>query len=124
MPVTTADSEPEPDITVAHGSHASYQDRHPGAGDVGLVVDVSRSTLGTDLLLKPRVCAKAGFPEYWVVNTAERTIELLAQPGVRTKRLDYLRRRQYFADEKVLFRLAGRRLGFAEVSPICPARKK
>lgn len=124
MPVTTADSEPEPDISVVHGSHASYQERHPGTGDVGLVVEVSRTTLGTDLLLKPRVYAKAGFPEYWVVNTAERTIELLAQPGIRSKRPDYLRRRPYFADEKVPFRLDGRRLGFVEVSTVCPARKK
>ena len=40
-PVTTADSEPEPDISLMRGSTGDYADRHPGPADVALAVEVA-----------------------------------------------------------------------------------
>jgi len=41
-PVTTADSEPEPDVAVIRGLREDYVERHPGPEDVGLLVEKSR----------------------------------------------------------------------------------
>jgi hypothetical protein len=39
-PITTADSEPEPDVVVVRGARRDYRDRHPGPRDVAsLAVD-------------------------------------------------------------------------------------
>src|SRR3712207_4217922 len=40
-PITTADSEPEPDLGVVRGDPRDYADHHPGPGDVALVVEVA-----------------------------------------------------------------------------------
>src|SRR4051794_9689051 len=49
-PITTTDSEPEPDVFIVRGRRRDYlaQDRHPGPADMGLVIEVSESTLATD----------------------------------------------------------------------------
>ena len=44
-PVTLSASEPEPDATIVRGGPRDYADRHPGAGDVALVAEVSDSSL-------------------------------------------------------------------------------
>src|SRR5438132_10578955 len=43
-PVTTTDSEPEPDVAVIRGDDDDYPDRHPGPDEVALVVEVADST--------------------------------------------------------------------------------
>jgi hypothetical protein len=48
------------------------------AGDVGLVVEVSDSSLVTDLEIKPRVYGRAGYPVYWVVHRGG--VEVFADP--------------------------------------------
>src|SRR5690348_6887239 len=40
--------EPEPDIAIIRGSDADYRHRHPTAADVGLLVEVSETTLSQD----------------------------------------------------------------------------
>ena len=39
--VRLADSEPEPDLAVAHGDIDNYIDRHPGPADLAMVVEVA-----------------------------------------------------------------------------------
>lgn len=80
-PVTTGDSEPEPDVMVVKGSRRQYADRHPGSSDLGLVVEVSDATLERDRTLKMRLYGAAGIPLYWVVNLPERQIEVFTLPG-------------------------------------------
>src|SRR5262245_39214068 len=53
-PVTTADSEPEPDVAVVRGERRQYLDHHPGPQDVALVVEVADSSLQRDRSLKKR----------------------------------------------------------------------
>src|SRR5262249_11089254 len=43
--ISLADSEPEPDLAVVREDPDGYTARHPAAADVGLVVEVSDSTL-------------------------------------------------------------------------------
>jgi Uma2 family endonuclease len=56
--VTLSDSEPEPDFAIVRGDEAAYATRHPTAADVGLVVEVSDSTLPGDRDDKGRIYAR------------------------------------------------------------------
>jgi Uma2 family endonuclease len=57
-PITTNDSEPEPDVVIVRGDRRQYRDRHPGPDDVALVVEVSDSTLQRDRTMKQRMYAR------------------------------------------------------------------
>jgi Uma2 family endonuclease len=79
-PLTTEDSEPEPDVMVVRGQRRQYLERHPGPQEVALVVEVADTTLRRDRTTKKRLYARAGIPVYWVVNLTEQQIEVYAQP--------------------------------------------
>jgi Uma2 family endonuclease len=78
--VATADSQPEPDLAVARGQARDYLDRHPGPADVPLVIEVADSSLARDRGLKARVYARAGIPNYWIVNLVDRHVEVYSEP--------------------------------------------
>src|SRR5205085_6956634 len=44
-PITTEESEPEPDITIVRGERRQYLERHPAPSEIALVVEVSDTTL-------------------------------------------------------------------------------
>ncbi len=70
-------SEPEPDLALV--PNLDYSRAHPTRAF--LVVEVAESSLSKDRLLKAAVYARAGIPEYWIVNLAERRIEVHRSPG-------------------------------------------
>ncbi len=72
-------SEPEPDASVVRGQPEDYPDRNPGAGDVALVVEVTRTSAATDRKLAG-VCAAGGVPACWIVNLPRRQVEIHEQP--------------------------------------------
>jgi Uma2 family endonuclease len=72
------DSEPEPDVAVVHGSMRDYRDEHPHSAL--LIVEVSDSTLAFDRHVKASLYARAGVPEYWVVNLVESVVEIYREP--------------------------------------------
>jgi len=78
--ITLSDSEPEPDLAVVRGDFRSYGTHHPHAADVGLVVEVSESSLAWDRTEKARVYARAGIETYWIVNLVDRQVEVYTQP--------------------------------------------
>ena len=57
-PMTTSESEPEPDIYVARGNVRDYTDHHPNPRDMRLIVEVSDSTLERDRGIKKRIYAR------------------------------------------------------------------
>lgn len=69
---------PEPDIAVVAGSARDYAKAHPKTAL--LVVEISDSTLLFDQTEKLGVYARAGVPEYWIVNLPERVLEVYRQP--------------------------------------------
>jgi len=81
QPVTTSDSEPEPDVSVIRASLRDYQGSQPGAADAPLVAEVSDTTLAYDRGVKKEIYAEAGIPVYWIVNLVERQIEVYSQPA-------------------------------------------
>jgi Uma2 family endonuclease len=79
--VVLSDSQPEPDFTVVRGSPRSYLTRHPGAADVGLIIEVADSSLLRDQRDKTRIYARGNIPCYWIVNLVDRRVEVYAQPS-------------------------------------------
>src|SRR5207244_3112541 len=79
-PVTTEDSEPEPDASVVRGKRRDYKSRHPAASDLGLMVEVADSSLELDRTTKQRIYARAKIPVYWIVNLIDRQVEVYTHP--------------------------------------------
>jgi Uma2 family endonuclease len=119
-PITTAESEPEPDVVVVRGSEADYPDRQPGPADVALVVEVADSTLSTDQGTKKRVYARAGIPIYWIANLPERCFEVYTDPTGPADQPDYRQRREYTPDDEIPVVLDGQEIGRLSVRDLLP----
>ncbi|MFN7922357.1 MAG: Uma2 family endonuclease [Bryobacteraceae bacterium] len=78
-----ADSDrslPEPDLTVLAESKAEYWTRHPRGDELALAVEVADSSVSSDLTVKAKLYARAGVPEYWVLDIPGRTLVVHRQP--------------------------------------------
>jgi Uma2 family endonuclease len=73
-------SEPQPDFMLVKPVVDNYRSRHPKPEDVFLLVEVSDSTLDTDLEVKLPVYARAGIEEVWIVNMDDRRLEVYREP--------------------------------------------
>jgi Uma2 family endonuclease len=77
--ITLDTSEPVPDVIVLRGNLLTYT-QLPQATDLGLIIEVSDSTLRQDRQTKARIYAAAGIPEYWIVNLIDRKLEVNRRP--------------------------------------------
>ena len=73
------DSEPEPDLSVVRGHPRDYLADHP-ARPV-LVAEVAESSLRFDRRDKGSLYAKAGLPDYWILNLRDRRLEVYRHPA-------------------------------------------
>ncbi|HEX2687487.1 MAG TPA: Uma2 family endonuclease [Kofleriaceae bacterium] len=73
--------EPEPDGAILRGRPRAYTDRVPGAADVGSVIEVADSSLAYDRKTKLALYARAGIPQYVLVNLSGRCIEIYERPS-------------------------------------------
>jgi Uma2 family endonuclease len=78
--------EPEPDLAVARGSPIAYASRHPGPGDLGLIVEASETTLEMDRGSKREAYARGKVPIYWIVNLVDRQLESHTDPRGKSYR--------------------------------------
>jgi Uma2 family endonuclease len=76
-------SEPQPDAAVTTTA-ASMTSKQPGAGDIVWLIEVSDSTLRFDLTVKAGLYARAGIPDYWVIDLINRHIIVHRQPALGT----------------------------------------
>ncbi len=72
-------SRPEPDVSVVRGSPRDYRAAAPT--DPVLVFEVSHTSLTVDRTRKVSMYARAGIPEYWIVNLAEQVVEVRRDPA-------------------------------------------
>ena len=70
-------SDPRP-VAVVTGTVEDYQRSHPVKAL--LVVEISESSLPHDRLTKSRIYARAGIPEYWIVNLRDNCLEVRREP--------------------------------------------
>ena len=73
------DSEPEPDVAVVSGSVDDYGRAHPGRPV--LTVEVAETSLAVDRQVKGSLYARAGLPDYWVLNLVDRVLEVYREPA-------------------------------------------
>ena len=94
------DSEPEPDLAVVRASDAASPSRHPGTAL--LVIEVAGDSLRFDRGTKAALYARAGIPEYWIVNLAETSIEVHRDPDPASA--SYRSVSRHLGDEEVAAR--------------------
>ena len=119
-PITTEDSEPEPDVTVIRGSIFQYVERHPDASATSLIVEVADATLRRDRGRKKRIYARAGIPVYWIVNLIKLQIDVYTVPDQQSTPPDYRQRRIYRGADQIPVVLDGQEVGQIMVSDILP----
>ena len=73
-------NEPEPDLIVLSRPSHEILTGNVQPSDLRLVVEISDSTLGFDLKVKAPLYARAGIPEYWVVDISGRRIIVHRDP--------------------------------------------
>jgi Uma2 family endonuclease len=78
--ITTAESQPEPDIAVARGDDADYINHHPGPLDLALVFEVANTSLAIDRGPKLAAYAHAGVQAYWILNLDDCVLEMYSFP--------------------------------------------
>lgn len=119
-PIALFDSEPEPDVVVVRGDTRQYLDRHPGAEDIALVVEVSDTTLQRDRSLKKRIYARAGIAIYWIVNLLDRQIEGYTQPFGEGEDADYATQQNYGLQDLLPLEIEGFEIEILSVSSLFP----
>jgi Uma2 family endonuclease len=119
-PVTLSSSEPEPDVTVSRGDETTYAARHPAPPDIGLLVEVSDSTLDYDRTVKAQMYARDNVAEYWIVNIPDRQVEVYTQPSGAAAAPAYGNSQIYRAGSSVPLTLDGVLVGQIPVGELLP----
>jgi hypothetical protein len=118
--VTLYDSEPEPDCAFIRGDPEEYPDRHPGAPDVALAVEVSDAALEWDRTTKQRIYARGLIPTYWIVNLIDNCVEVYTDPSGPAEQPSYRQRRDYGPADDLPLIIDGQEVGRIAVRAILP----
>ena len=65
---------PEPDLAVLAEFKTDYARRHPRGDELLLAVEVADTTVRYDATMKRDLYARAGVPEYWVLDIGGRRL--------------------------------------------------
>lgn len=76
-PLSLADSEPEPDISVTRGGEIDFSSAHPTTAELVVEVAVSSPALDRE---NASLYAEAGVKEYWIVLGTDRRVEVYRRP--------------------------------------------
>lgn len=113
-PIVLADSEPEPDVSLAHPRADNYARAHPKVGEIFAVVEVADSSLEFDRDEKLPMYADGAIPECWIVNLIEHQIEVYRVPADGTYTSQFIARA---GDEIELLAFPGIRFAVNEILP-------
>lgn len=116
--ITLGESEPEPDYALVRGTRRDYLARHPEPKEIGIVVEISNTSLQRDRSEKSLIYALAGIPIYWVVNVEDRKIEVFSNPSGPSDVPAYAQRIEYAVGESVPLVLDGTEVGFIAVADV------
>lgn len=120
LAVTLTCSEPEPDFAIVRGDDRTYLQHHPGASDIGLLVEVANSSLYQDRVDKRRIYARAGIVTYWIANLVDQQIEVYTQPSGPSPTPDYAQRQDYPRGASVPLILDGVQVALLPVDDLLP----
>lgn len=115
LPVIAGElSVPQPEFALLKPRRDNYSTAHPRREDILLAIEVSDTTLRTDLGIKAALYARAGVPEYWVVDVNERAVHVFREPGIKGYRKTAVAKAD---DELTPVELPEMRLRVAEIFP-------
>jgi Uma2 family endonuclease len=77
QPLTFADSEPEPNVSVVRGGERDFKELHPGTAELVVEVAISSASLDRE---NASLYAEAGVKEYWIILGGSRTAEVYRLP--------------------------------------------
>lgn len=118
--LTLSRSEPEPDLVIARGDKRAYLGRHPIATDMGIIIEVSNTSLDSDRDDKIPLYAHDGVPVYWIVNLVDRQVEVYEQPTGSSPSPTYGLQRIYKPGDVVPVLLGGLSVGAIAVVDLLP----
>jgi Uma2 family endonuclease len=119
-PVRLPTSLPEPDVMVVRGDLRHYRDRRIKVEDLGLVVEVSDTSLSLDQDFKKTIYAQAGVPIYWLVNLVDHRVEEYTNPTGPAEHADYRARHDYSSADDIPAALDGRHVAAIPVRDLLP----
>ena len=118
-PMRLSASAPEPDLAVVRGEIEDYLERHPGAADVGLVVEVADESLQTDHR-KATTYAAEGVQQYWIVNLPDRCVEAFLNPDSTSDPPHYVERKVYRDGDSIPVVIDDTEVGVLQVADMLP----
>ena len=119
-PITTTDSEPEPDISIIRGDRRQFlvQDRHPGPEDTEFLIEVSDSSLTFDRTTKLQIYARAQIRQYWIVDVDGRRVAVYSDPTGPNDAPTYAHRQDFVPGEEIPVLLGGHEVGRINVAEL------
>jgi Uma2 family endonuclease len=73
-------SEPQPDLMLLAPRADFYGERHPGAAEVLLLIEVAHSSARYDRVIKLPLYARHGVPEVWIVDLDNGVVHFHSAP--------------------------------------------
>ena len=73
-------SEPEPDLVLLRPKADFYASAHAGPSDILLLIEMADASLRYDRQVKAPLYARAGVPEYWLVDLDDRSVSCYSDP--------------------------------------------
>ncbi len=116
--ITLSESEPEPDIAVVRIDPNRYGTRHPQPADIGLVIEVSDTTLGFDSTEKLAIYARDRIVCYWILNIPDQQIEVNTQPSGPSDSPAFAQRQVFVRGDSVPLVLDGQLLATIPVNDL------
>jgi len=118
VPLILSGSVPEPDIAIVRRDANYYETRHPTASDVGMLIEISDSSLAGDRQDKCPIYARAGIRTYWIINVIDRQLEVYTAPSGPAEEPSFAERRDYHPGERVPVVLDGVEVGTVAVADL------
>ncbi len=122
--ITLSTSEPEPDVVVFRGEPLQYFDRHPGPGDLALVVEIADSGLQRAQVFKKSLYAQAGIPVYWIVNLVDWRVEVYTDPTGPATHPDYRQHQDFGPADSVPLLVEKREVARLSIAELLPERPR
>jgi len=67
-------NQPEPDLAVLSDAEGEFSQRHPNGSELALAIEIADTSLYQDMARKRELYARAGVPEYWVLDLNGRRL--------------------------------------------------
>ena len=90
-------SVPEPDLAVLAEPNPDFSHRHPKGQELSLLIEVADTTVRHDATTKRDLYARAGVPEYWVLDLNAR--RLIVHRGLEADKGQYSSIQSFKEDE-------------------------